>query len=89
MDIAKNRPVNVSASQFLSISKYYLELVKHLNQQVTLIENFDLNGGVIWPTDTNGILYFKPGLHISRKVRKHRIENMFSKLCSCCLVSVW
>ena len=31
----------------------------------------------------------KPGLHISRKNRKHRLENMFFKLSRCGLVSVW
>ena len=31
----------------------------------------------------------KPGLHISRKNRKHRLENMFFKLSSYGLVSVW
>ena len=31
----------------------------------------------------------KPGLHISRKDRKHRFENMFFKLSSYGLVSMW
>ena len=31
----------------------------------------------------------KPGLHISRKDRKHRLENMSFKLSSCGLASVW
>ena len=31
----------------------------------------------------------KPGLHISRKDRKHRLENMFFKLSSYGLVSMW
>ena len=31
----------------------------------------------------------KPGLHIIRKDRKHGLENMFFKLSSCGLVSIW
>ena len=31
----------------------------------------------------------KPGLHISRKDRKHRLENMFFKRSSYGLVSMW
>ena len=31
----------------------------------------------------------KPGLHIGRKNRKHILENMFFKLCSYGLVSIW
>ena len=31
----------------------------------------------------------KPGLHISRKDRKHRLENMFFKLSSYGLVTMW
>ena len=31
----------------------------------------------------------KPGLHISRKDRKHGLENMFFKLSSYGLVSMW
>ena len=36
----------------------------------------------------NGVLGLKPGLHVSRKDRKHRLENMFFKLSSFGLVSV-
>ena len=31
----------------------------------------------------------KPGLYISSKDRKHGLENMFFKLSSCGLVSIW
>ena len=34
-------------------------------------------------------LQLKPGLHISRKDRKHGLENMFFKLYSYGLVPVW
>ena len=34
-------------------------------------------------------LVFKPGLHISRKDRQHTLENMFFKLSSYGLVSMW
>ena len=33
--------------------------------------------------------YVKPGLHISRKDCKHRLENMIFKLSSYGLVSMW
>ena len=33
--------------------------------------------------------YLKPGLHISRKDRNHRLENMFFKLYSYDLVFLW
>ena len=33
--------------------------------------------------------FFKPGLHISRKDRKHWLENMFFKLSRYGLVSMW
>ena len=32
---------------------------------------------------------FKPSLHISSKDRKHRLENMFLKLSSYGMVSIW
>ena len=32
---------------------------------------------------------FKSGFHVSRKDRKHRFENMFFKLSSYGLVSMW
>ena len=31
----------------------------------------------------------KPGLHVSRKDRKHRLENMLLKLSSYGFVSIW
>ena len=46
-----------------------------------------------FPCDTqkreNVVTRLKPGLHISRKDRKHKLENMFFKLSSYGLVSMW
>ena len=40
-------------------------------------------------TDRVGKVELKPGLHISRKDRKHRLEKMFFKLYSYGLVFMW
>ena len=43
---------------FWSISNKFPDLVKYLHQQVRLIANYGLNGGVPWLCGTNGALCF-------------------------------
>ena len=43
---------------FWSTSNKFPDLVKHLHQQVCLIANYSLNGGVLWLCETNGPLCF-------------------------------
>ena len=49
---------NIPPDTFWSISNKFPDLVKRLHQQVRLIANYGLNGGVPWLRGTNGALCF-------------------------------
>ena len=49
---------NMSPDMFWLISNKFADLVKHLHQQVHLIANYGLNGGVPWLRGTNSALCF-------------------------------
>ena len=49
---------NISLSQFWVISEQYPDLVKHLQQPITFMGQFGLNGEVPWPSNTDGALCF-------------------------------
>ena len=58
MEISRLFLENMSPDTFWSISNEFPDLVKHLHQQVRLIANYGLNGGVPWLRGTNGALCF-------------------------------
>ena len=57
MRVAQTCLQNISPCQFWSIANRYPDLVSRLHvQQIRLMGNFGLNGGVPWLTNTNGEL---------------------------------
>ena len=58
MEIARLFLENMPPDTFWSISNKFPDLVKHLHQQVRLIANYGLNGGIPWLRGTNGALCF-------------------------------
>ena len=58
MEISRLFLENMPPDTFWSISNKFPDLVKHLHQQVHLIANYGLNGGVPWLCGTNGALCF-------------------------------
>ena len=59
MEISQLFLENMPPDTFWSISNKFLDLVKHLYQQVHLIANYGLNGGgVPWLCGTNSTLCF-------------------------------
>ena len=56
--IANSCLSNISPSLFWAISEQYPELVKCLQQQVGLMGQFSLNGGVPRLSDTDGAIFF-------------------------------
>ena len=58
MEISRLFLENMPPDTFWSISNKFPDLVKHLHQQVRLIANYGLNGGVPWLRGTNGALCF-------------------------------
>ena len=58
MEISRLFLENMPPDTFWSISNKFPGLVKHLHQQVRLIANYGLNGGVPWLRGTNGALCF-------------------------------
>ena len=58
MEISRIFLENMPLDTFRSISNKFPDLVKYLHQQVRLIANYSLNGGVPWLCGTNGTLYF-------------------------------
>ena len=58
MNLAISCLSNIYPSQFRAISEQYPDLVKHLQQQVSLMGQFGPNGGVPWLSDTDGALCF-------------------------------
>ena len=58
MEISRHFLENMPPDMFWSISNRFPDLMKHLHQQVHLITNYGLNGGVPWLSGTNGALFF-------------------------------
>ena len=58
MEISRLFLENMPPDTFWSISNKFPDLVKHLHQQVHLIANYGLDGGVPWLRGTNGALCF-------------------------------
>ena len=58
MEISRLFLENMPPDTFWLISNKFPDLVKHLHQQVRLIANYGLNGGVPWLHETNGALCF-------------------------------
>ena len=58
MNLANSYFSNISPLQFWTISEQYPDLVKHLQKQVKLMGQFSVNGGVPWPSNTDGALCF-------------------------------
>ena len=58
MEISRLFLENMPPDTFWLISNKSPDLVKHLHQQVRLIANYGLNGGVPWLCGTNGALCF-------------------------------
>ena len=54
MNLANGCLSNISPSQFWAISEQHPDLVKHLQQQVRIMGQFSLNGGVPWISNTDG-----------------------------------
>ena len=48
---------NISLDQFWSIADLYPDLVRHLDVQIRLMENFGINNGVPWLTNTDSELF--------------------------------
>ena len=48
----------ISTNQFWSIADLYPDFVRHLHAQIRIMENFGLNGGVPWLTNTDGELFY-------------------------------
>ena len=49
---------DVTPYHFWSLADHYPDLVSRLHVQVRIIENFGLNAGIPWLTNTEGATYF-------------------------------
>ena len=58
MQIAQACLENVSPHKFWSISEQHPDLVSRLHIQTRLMDNFGLNGGIPWLSNTDGAICF-------------------------------
>ena len=54
MQVAQVSLENVFPHQFWFIANDFPDLVSHLHVQIRLMENWDLNGGISWISNTDG-----------------------------------